>query len=171
MGDLFMRRDADISLCGRYRYSLRRTWGDADPLVFVMLNPSTADAEKDDPTIRRCNGLARREGYSGIVVVNVSPYRATDPRDLAGLDDMTLTGGEWAASRVGAALDGRAGPVVVAWGAHPLARRLWRSLPLGGERLVCLGVTKDGSPRHPLYVRSDAPLVPWSGYPGEVSDG
>ena len=78
-----MRCDAVISECGRYRYSLLREWNAGRPrLCIVMLNPSTADANKDDPTIRRCIGFARRDGYGSIVVVNVAAFRATKPKDM-----------------------------------------------------------------------------------------
>jgi len=82
MTDLLLQRGAVISPCGLYRYSLTRTWSAALPLPFVMLNPSTADADIDDPTIRRCMAFARREHAGGIIVANVFAYRATSPADL-----------------------------------------------------------------------------------------
>lgn len=78
-----MRRDAFISKCGTYRYWLRRIWDDTKPtLLFCMLNPSTADGDVDDPTIRKCIGFATRMGYGAIVVVNLFAYRATNPLAL-----------------------------------------------------------------------------------------
>src|SRR5689334_16488446 len=77
-----VRKAASISECGRYRYSLHRWWGAGERLYFVMLNPSTADAEVDDPTIRRCMGFARTLGFDGIGVVNLYAFRATKPADL-----------------------------------------------------------------------------------------
>src|SRR5262249_62207047 len=75
-----LRCAAGFSRCGRYRYWLTRTWDAARPAVcWLMLNPSTADAARDDPTIRRCIGLARRWGHGGIVVVNLFAWRAPDP--------------------------------------------------------------------------------------------
>ena len=74
---------ADFSFCGQYRYTLTRVWSLERGLVlFVGLNPSTADAERDDPTVRRCVGYARRWGFGGVLVANLFAYRATDPRDL-----------------------------------------------------------------------------------------
>src|SRR6185369_17379869 len=74
---------AVISKCGKYRYSLRREWiGGAGTVCFIMLNPSTADASVDDPTIRRCIGFAQRWGYQILEVVNLYAYRATRPRDM-----------------------------------------------------------------------------------------
>jgi hypothetical protein len=162
-------RDAVISDDGRYRYMLRRCW---DPAVwslpFVMLNPSTADAEQDDPTIRRCIGFARREGYGGIVVVNLFAYRATDPRDLwdaaaAGIGIEGPDNRYWHRLILGAAADNGV-PVVGAWGAigRHVADSVLDVRELAGAQLRCLGRTKNGQPRHPLYVRGDQPLEPWS---------
>lgn len=158
-----MIRAALISQCGLYRYKLSRMWDSTTPsLRFVMLNPSTADADLDDPTIRRCIGFARREGYGGIEVLNLYAFRATKPEALKvaadpfGPDNETyldhLAG--WTA-RVGL-------PIVLAWGTKgaehgpKLALRLSR---LGAD-LRCLGLTKDGHPNHPLYLPSYTPLVP-----------
>src|SRR5262245_43759244 len=80
---LFTDSGAVISKCGQYRYDLWRVWDDAAPImIFVMLNPSTADGETDDPTIRRCMGLARRECCGGIRVRNIFALRATNSGDL-----------------------------------------------------------------------------------------
>ena len=153
-----MTGGAVFSRDGRYRYRLWRRWKRSLPVVaFVMLNPSTADAQRDDPTIRRCIGFARRWGCGGIEVVNLFALRATDPRRLRYTRDPV--GPENVAHLARAA--GRASLVVAAWGADPavgtrgteLARRLSR-------RLRCLGVTRAGAPRHPLYLRSSARAVP-----------
>jgi hypothetical protein len=81
-------REARISECGRYRYTLMRRWG-AKPggLTWIMLNPSTADAEQDDPTIRRCMTFTQKFGYDSMVVVNLFALRATDPRELLDAED------------------------------------------------------------------------------------
>ena len=78
-----MKKGATISECGLYRYSLTRVWDDVLPMcIFVMLNPSTADADIDDPTIRRCINFAKREGCGSLMVVNLFAYRATSPADM-----------------------------------------------------------------------------------------
>lgn len=78
-----MKKGALISECGRYRYRLWRIWDETKPFVlFIMHNPSTADGEQDDPTIRRCINFAKDWGYGGIYVGNLYPYRATDPAVL-----------------------------------------------------------------------------------------
>lgn len=156
-------KSADISPCGTYRYCLKRTWSGEHALPFVMLNPSTADAEVDDPTIRRCMGFARREGAGGIIVVNAYGLRATDPKELWACLSGETVGPDnnaylhriahWAAC---ADL-----PVVCAWGGNISP---WREVIVIGimikakAKMVCLGKTKNGHPRHPLYVRGDAKL-------------
>lgn len=158
------KKAALISGCKRYRYWLSREWDASKPkMVFVMLNPSVADADIDDPTIRRCMGFAAREGCGGIVVVNIFAFRATDPQELVGNkiargehnDDWQY---EWISQ---AARDGA--PVVLAWGAHKTvtqeAKRFLDYYAEMGIDLYCLGQTKSGAPKHPLYIASDQPLV------------
>ena len=146
----------------RYRYLLTRWWSDApEAMTWIMLNPSTADASADDPTIRRCIRFARREGCGSIRVVNLFALRATHPRELSlpGRDPVGPDNDRILAEHAQAHL------VVAAWGAggalNGRAREVGSRLTTAGVRLMCFGVTRDGHPRHPLYVRSDAPLVPW----------
>lgn len=157
-----MTGSAIISPDGVYRYRLERTF-EGNPnqrLVFIMLNPSTADASTDDPTIRRCIGFAKREGCGGLVVVNLFALRATDPTALRAASDPV--GPENYSNLSDASYSGR---VVAAWGAHPFAatqgRKVAWALTLGDRPLYCLGMTRAGAPRHPLYVRGDQPLVRW----------
>jgi hypothetical protein len=158
-----MRKDARLSACGSYRYWLTREWDEgAWKLPFIMLNPSTADAEIDDPTIRRCMGFAKALKFGGIHVLNLFALRSTDPTALKKHPDPV--GPENNAhldvlfNR--ARLDGV--PVVAAWGAHgALSNRDKQVIALAGEHglaLSCLGKTKEGHPRHPLYLRADATL-------------
>lgn len=161
-------RGADIPEDERYRYLLWRTWSDVPPVLFVMLNPSTADAEEDDPTIRRCIGFARRWGAGGLRVVNLYPWRATNPADLPDgpevFGELPL-GHEANAQAIERALVG-VGRVIAAWGANPGP---WPSQPAvitaqicgAGRSLEALGLTKDGAPRHPLYLRADAVPKPY----------
>ncbi len=146
---------------GPYRYLLTRRWSRAQLMAFVMLNPSTADAEVDDPTIRRCVGFARREGAGGLAVLNLYALRAARPEGLLEHSDPEGPHNErWWRHVLG---DDRTGPVVAGWGAFA-HRRLPDSDALAGHRSagwLCLGHTADGSPRHPLYCRGDMPLIPW----------
>lgn len=160
---------AVLSDDGTYRYRLDRRWAEGPRCVFVMLNPSTADAEHDDPTIRRCLGFARREGMSALTVVNLFAYRATDPAELERCP-VDVVGPENDRHIKAACLG--AGPVILAWGAHRTATQLRVRQVLHVLRgchwpPVCLGVTKSGAPRHPLYVRGDAPVVPIPAHLGE----
>jgi hypothetical protein len=145
-----------------YRYLLTRTWDEGrPPVTFIMLNPSTASAAEDDPTIRRCLAFARREGAGGIEVANLFALRATDPRELrAHPDPVGPLNDEYIA---GACPPGRT--VIAAWGTHASlnsrACTVMRLLADAGVPLHCLGTTRQGHPRHPLYVPAAAPLEPY----------
>lgn len=161
-----MQKAAIISADGHYRYSLERYWGDGDRFaLFIMLNPSTADASEDDPTIRRCMGFAGREGCDGLLVWNLYALRATDPAELERADDPIGRENEDHLWRM---LCDPVALIVAAWGAKPNRGRYThrelsiRSGPLFERDVFCLGVTKDGHPRHPLYLRRAAPLVPYN---------
>jgi hypothetical protein len=147
-------KTAEISDCGKYRWWLQRRWSDGPIVSFVMLNPSTADAEQDDPTIRKCIAFAKSWGFGMLDVRNLYPYRATDPKNLAkavesgidirggdrGLRELTLC--------VGASL------VIAAWGAYPCLSRQQEFLMALNKAVWCIGKNKDGSPVHPLYQAS-----------------
>lgn len=164
---------AKLSRDGRYRWLLWRRWDRTKaPLGWIMLNPSTADAHEDDPTIRRCIGFAKRDGYGGIYVANLFGYRATDPSELATVEDPVGrdTIGMGAANADGSPhyydpfgyLIFACTDIVAAWGAGAPRGRVDDVLvESGGWPLHCLGATKDGSPRHPLYVKGDQPLLRW----------
>lgn len=162
-----MNREAGICSCGKYRYWLTRDWadpGERQRLPWVMLNPSTADANIDDPTIRRCMKFAEREGYTGIIVYNLFALRSTDPTKLLQVEDpvgplnlqyLSLVGDSTALA-------------IAAWGALSPKLKAQARVQVGilAKRpapLRALGLTKDGSPRHPLYVRGDAKLVEFKG--------
>lgn len=169
----YVMRDAEVSACGAYRYWLRRVWEVGPPLgAFVMLNPSTADATADDPTVRRCVGFARGWGCGGLVVVNLFALRATDPRALRGAADPV--GPDVDPRLLSAPLNCRCRPVVAGWGVHgTLGGRdaaVARLLAAAGVPLWCLGRTKGGHPKHPLYLPAAAALEPFPG-PAENPGG
>lgn len=162
--DLFTQKDAQISVCGQYRYWLTRQWGvSALLLPIIMLNPSKADADIDDPTIRRCMSFARREGFGGISVVNLFSFRATSPADMKATADPIGPRGSEAIERVLQSASIVGVPVLAAWGTHGSFRSRDEAVKLSakgwGTKLVCLGTTKDGHPKHPLYVPGDAPFL------------
>lgn len=159
-----IERGAVLSPDGVYRYSLVRWWSDGGVVRWVMLNPSTADAELDDPTIRRCIGFAKAWGYGAINVVNLYALRSADPSALAGHpdpvgpeNDRYVRGRDQLLVRE---------LVVCAWGAHPMAARraadTLRLIREWGAEPHHLGLTKAGAPRHPLYLPSSTTPRPWA---------
>jgi hypothetical protein len=149
-----MRKSAVIQ--GNYRYLLRREWDiNAPQITFVMLNPSTADGDSDDPTLRRCIGFARSWGYGSVEVVNLFAYRATRPRDLLQLHDPVGSNNNFYLLES----TQRAASIIVAWGVRGSFLNRDKAvvdLISGQQPLYCLGRTKAGHPRHPLYVKSSA---------------
>lgn len=171
-----MGSSALISKCGRYRYFLTRGWGDGGECTFIMLNPSVADAEEDDPTIRRCIGFARRSGYGSLRVVNLFALRATKPDELRLADDpVGPSNDEHIVTALGADL------VIAAWGAHgglhgrdqqviDIFKFVMRANPK--FTVHCLGHTQSGQPKHPLYLAKNSPLkVFWTAGSGNRMAG
>lgn len=161
-----MSGTALFSPCERYRYILTRKWGGMfnreGSCVFIMLNPSTADDQNDDPTIRRCIDFAKRWGHDGLTILNLFALRSTNPAALLGDADPVGPDND----RYIAEVCRTAGRLVVAWGAHEMAQaRGLAVLTNLGHRASCLGLTQSGAPRHPLYVKADTPLVPFAGWP------
>lgn len=161
-----LEQNAVISACGRYRYQLTRQVGPGlRTATFIMLNPSTADATNDDPTIRRCIGFAQQWGCGRLAVLNLFAFRATDPADLKRVEEpVGPENQDWFDRTLQADHDG---PVVCAWGVHGEHRGQDRVVlgwleTLGVEPLA-LGMTKHGHPRHPLYAPYSAELMPFAG--------
>jgi hypothetical protein len=153
-----MRAGAVFDPTGAYRYVLWRRWDAFRPgVTFVMLNPSTADADRDDPTIRRCLGFARAWGFGGLLVVNLFALRAASPRTLRTAPDPIGPRNDGFLAR--AARD--AHTLIVAWGDGGVlggrGEAVLRRLP---QIPFCLGTTRAGQPRHPLYLPARAVPVP-----------
>lgn len=177
-------RPAVISECGTYRYWLRRALGSRllgellgrpKPICFLMHNPSKADAQLNDPTVRRCIGYVERWGGSELIVVNRYAYRSTDPeaifdtaKDPIGPDN------DEAICRAVAYCHAYGGFAVAAWGS-PAGSSKWRRQHLAdrsarivgeltsrGLPLHVLGLSQDGTPRHPLYLKGDLQPVRWA---------
>lgn len=161
-----MIRTATISTCDRYRYRLERIW-DADRFsaLWIMLNPSTADGTRDDATIRRCVSFSKGWLCGGIVVVNLFGLRATHPRDLRASEAPNGPDNDQHLRIVAARSWGR---VVAAWGcsggrlaSNRAIELMTGSGALAGIGMKCLGMTKDGSPRHPVRLAAASRLEPF----------
>ncbi len=153
---------AVYSDCEHYRYSLTRIWDSGGTRAhFVMLNPSTATEVQNDPTVERCERRARALGFGGFRVTNIFAWRDTDPRKMRAAadpvgpdnDDAIKTAAFWATQ------------TICAWGTHgvhmdrgPVVQNLLRGT---GQPLFHLGMTKNGHPRHPLYVAYAQKPVAW----------
>lgn len=153
---------------GEYRYELTRSWGTGRHLGIIMLNPSTADANEDDPTIRRCIGFAKALGYSGLKVVNLFALRSTSPAALSEHPDPVGPRNDefiLRAASGGMLIAASGGMLIAAWGAHPFAAKRAREvadvLHDAGVKLQALKVTKEGHPGHPLYLPGDSRPAPW----------
>lgn len=146
----------------RHRYLLGRAWS-ASPydrrVLWIMLNPSTATEQVLDPTVRRCRIFSERWGATSMEVCNIFALRSTDPTAL--FEDSDPIGPD-NDHEISAAAD-RAEQIIVAWGSFPMAAdrgaRVFDLIRSRGAH--CVGVTKDGWPRHPLYVRGDQPPIAW----------
>jgi len=147
---------ATISSCRKYRYSLFRIWDKKKKhVLFIGLNPSTADEEADDPTVRRCLNYAKKWGYGGFIMVNLFAYRTTFPANLKKVkypigkdnDKYIMT------------LSKKADITVAAWGNYGnLYSRDKQVLSLI-PNFMCLKVNKSGQPAHPLYLKKDLKLT------------
>ena len=156
---------AVISACEQYRYRLWRRSGPGRHVIYVMCNPSTADASVDDATIRKCRGFATRWGCTGLEVVNACAYRSRHPRDLLTVDDPVGPENYHHVEAAFAETRRWGEPlVVVAWGGalpkklHQHAETILGWLDGLGAVPQCLGTTKAGRPKHPLMQSYDTPL-------------
>lgn len=153
-----MIKKAQFSACRTWRYTLSRWWGTLEQkrIAFIGLNPSTADESKDDPTIRRCIGYAKAWGYGGLHMLNLFAFRATDPKKMKLAADPIGPDNDLYIKRIA----GITQVVVAAWGGNAtfLPSRSEEIVDLIGERLTCLGKTKGGHPKHPLYLKRAAAL-------------
>ena len=180
----YVAQGARISADTKYRYKLWREWrgthdpkhwrwfgakdgagaelGDPLSVLFVMLNPSTADSEADDATIRKCVGFAKRWRYERMEVVNLFAYRATSPRDLfaAKASGADIIG--WQNQECVQEMVADAGLIVCAWGGNAEGFEFHTEEVRGwlGEKQFQLGLTRSGHPRHPLYVPYNQQLLP-----------
>lgn len=155
---------AVFSDCGLYRYRLTRTWDAGRRLVFLMLNPSTADAEKNDPTVTRCIVRAKTMGFAGLEVINLFGFRSPYPANLyKQLDPIGPENDRWIEHVIQVA----GGPIICAWGDHGLyrdrARKVLQLAAFGCAETMALGLTKHKCPKHPLHIAYAVQPFPWKG--------
>lgn len=149
---------AIISDCGMYRYRLGREWDTltgAGTVMWVMLNPSTADAENNDPTIRRCIAFSKAWGYAGLMVGNLYAYRTPSPEALwDAAENLDIVGADNNDHLCKMAEPSYVSLIVCAWGDHADPKRASQvvSMLRGFGKTVCLGQCKSGQPKHPLYL-------------------
>jgi hypothetical protein len=166
---------ADFSECRRYRFKLTRVWDLTRPVICVIgVNPSIADAQKNDPTIRKVINFARRWGAGGFNMLNLNPHISTEPADaLEIVDEPIMLENDGFVRRAI-----HSSRVVCAWGTSA-SKFIWamkrmQSLLSDPENfcsIECLGVTKEGYPRHPLYLKSGTVPVPFRFDPPMREDG
>lgn len=150
-----MKTDAILSDCELYRYSLTRNWAHENEsiktLMIVGLNPSTADATLDDPTIRRCIGFAKSFGMNQLIMTNLFAFRSTDPDALSASGDPIGPKNDEYIETIAKSAD----MILVAWGSHDMVHLRKEQVLKYLRDPKCLGFTKYGHPRHPLYVKGD----------------
>ena len=152
-----MNRSAIFDETGAYRYALYRSWdAGRGTCLFIMLNPSTADDQKDDPTVSRCIKYAQRCGYKELVVANTFALRSTDPTKLYGHPDPIGPKNNWYLKHLAKTAD----KIVCAWGNHGayMGRGDAVIKMLSGRELYAFEITSKGQPKHPLYQRADSSL-------------
>ena len=151
-----MKSSALFSECRTYRYALWRVWDESlDSIVFIGLNPSTADESHNDPTISRCINFARKWGYGGLCMANLFAYRATQPRIMMLADDPIGPEND----QILFDLVSKAHVVIAAWGNHGSFMGRSEQISKSIHNLKCLGINKSGEPSHPLYLNESTNLI------------
>lgn len=155
---LIIDRSAKLSGCRNYRYALWRTWDKSKPRVlFIGLNPSTADEAKDDPTLRRCMNYAQAWGFGGVCTANLFAFRATEPSNMKkAKNPVGDENDKWLKQLVA-----ESGLIIAAWGNDGSflnrSAQVRKYLP----ELHCLKLNKSGEPAHPLYQRANLNPMPF----------
>lgn len=156
--NLFIESGAEFSADRVYRYSLWRFWNKHIGYVaFVCLNPSTADEEKNDPTVRRCIDYAHAWGFGGLIMLNLFAFRATDPKELYSVEDPIGPDNDFHLRTASS----NAGMTIVAWGTHGDYLKRAKSVLGLLTKPYCIALTKDGAPKHPLYLKKYLKPMPY----------
>ncbi len=154
--DLSIAKGAVFSSDGKHRYALWRVWSNyRRPLMFIGLNPSKADHTLDDPTVTRMIRRADAAGFGGLLVGNLYSYVSTDPRILLTLDGCFNDETDHYLKH----MSHLAEKVLCGWGSFKPAAKRTHAILSFFPILYCLGVNRDGQPKHPLYVSYDTPII------------
>lgn len=156
----YISATAEFSINRKYRYALLRVWDLSKPrLSLIGLNPSSANAHKDDPTIRRCVDFADREGYGSIVIHNLFAYITSNPSKLLSIDDPVGPDNDMILRSL---MEYTSQDIWVMWGSSKIAKERVKSPVIQNlSRMICLGISRSGQPKHPLYLRVDTPFEPF----------
>lgn len=161
MSDLLIYSGAEFSECRKFRFALWRIWNESLPYVmFIGLNPSTANETEADPTIKSVIRIAKHNGFGGVYMMNCFPFVSTDPNQLEAYRfDPTLAINDERLSQVRIVCS----EVVFAWGNFPIVQKLGRDKQLVEmfPEAKALHINQNGSPKHPLYCRSNSALIPY----------
>ena len=159
MNGLLVNKNATFSDCRKYRYALSRTWnGKKKTILFIGLNPSTANEKIDDPTIRRCINYAQNWGYGSLLMVNLFAYRATMPSELKNVKNPIGNDNDLHIIE----LSKKADIAVAAWGNEGFLLNRDKEVKKLIPNLMCLKINKSGQPAHPLYQKKDLKLIKYS---------
>ena len=159
MNGLLVNKNATFSDCRKYRYGLSRTWnGKKKTILFIGLNPSTANEKIDDPTIRRCINYAQNWGYGSLLMVNLFAYRATMPSELKNVKNPIGNDNDLQIIE----LSKKADIAVAAWGNEGTLLNRDKEVKKILPNLMCLKINKSGQPSHPLYQKKDLKLINYS---------
>jgi len=159
MNGLLVNKNATFSDCRKYRYALSRTWnGKKKAILFIGLNPSTADEKIDDPTIRRCINYAKNWGYGSLLMVNLFAYRATMSSELKNVKNPIGNDNDLHIIE----LSKKADLAVAAWGNEGFFLNRDKEIKKILPNLMCLKINKSGQPAHPLYQKKDLKLIKYS---------
>ena len=154
-----VNKNATFSDCRKYRYALSRTWnGKKKTILFIGLNPSTADEKIDDPTIRRCINYAQNWGYGSLLMVNLFAYRATIPSELKNVKNPIGNDNDLHIIELSKKVD----LSVAAWGNEGSLLNRDKEIKKILPNLMCLKINKSGQPAHPLYQKKDLKLIKYS---------
>jgi hypothetical protein len=156
---LLVNKNATFSDCRKYRYALSRNWNSKKKsILFIGLNPSTADEKINDPTIRRCINYAQNWGYGSLLMVNLFAYRATKPSELKNVKNPIGNDNDLHILE----LSKKADLTVAAWGNEGTLLNRDKEIKKKLPNLMCLKINKSGQPAHPLYQKKDLKLIKYS---------